>query len=305
MPQQQQPWQVGFRIGTRQPIYLTGYIADPTLARPNRFLVELEARVQASAEPSMWTRCNTEAVAAGANACRSRLGAMAGALGVAVVRLGLVVPSPALAQEGTSAQALEQRLQRLEARVDSLQHSNASLRRDLGIDGRAGQIVVKPSGKEPVFQAGGLLQVQADFGDQVDTRLASHDRFYLRRTRLNATGRFLEDFDFKVEAELSGVLGETPGLRAQVTDGYFNWTRYSRSSTRVGQFKTPFGYEQLALDPRLYTIERSLANDRLTLSRQVGMQLSGQFLERRLGYSLGVFNGNGVNVSFNDNDNFS
>lgn len=162
---------------------------------------------------------------------------------------------------------------------------------------------VKPAGKEPTLTIGGLLQVQADFGDRGDSRFAG-DRFYLRRARLNATGKFLEEFDFKLELDLAGNLGAASALRAQMTDGFVNWNRYPAANVKVGQFKTPFGFEQLYGDPRLHTIERTLVNDRLTLSRQVGVTVGGDFLEQRFTYALGAFNGNGVNNSANDDNRF-
>ncbi len=74
-----------------------------------------------------------------------------------------------------------------------------------------------------------------------------------------------------------------------MTDGYITWNRHAEANVRVGQFKTPFGFEQLYSDTRLHTIERSLANDRLTLSRQIGAQVGGDFLEKRLSYARGSF----------------
>src|ERR1700712_4948037 len=77
----------------------------------------------------------------------------------------------------------------------------------------AGLGVVKPAGKEPTLTLGGLLQVQGDFGDRGDNRYTDgNDRFYLRRARLNATGRFQEDFDFRLEMDLAGSLANTTGL---------------------------------------------------------------------------------------------
>jgi phosphate-selective porin len=174
-----------------------------------------------------------------------------------------------------------------------------------GAQSDAGTIVVRPAGSEPTLTLGGLIQAQADAGDRGDARWTNgNSRFYLRRARLNATGKFLEEFDFRFEMDLAGSLGNSAGTRAQLTDGYINWNRYTGANAKVGQFKTPFGFEQLYGDPRLYTLERSLANDRLTLSRQVGLQLAGGFLEKRVTYAVGAFNGNGTNNNFNDNDKF-
>ncbi len=164
---------------------------------------------------------------------------------------------------------------------------------------------LKPAGKEPTLAIGGLLQIQFDGGDRGDSRFTNdNDRFYLRRARLNATGKFLEEFDFRLEMDLAGSISNTSALRAQMTDGFITWNRYPEANVRVGQLKTPFGFEQLYGDPRLYTIERSLANDRLTLSRQIGTQVAGEFLEKRFTYAFGAFNGNSVNNNFNDDDRF-
>jgi phosphate-selective porin OprO/OprP len=168
-----------------------------------------------------------------------------------------------------------------------------------------GKIVVRPAGSEPTLALGGLIQGQFDGGDKGDARFANdNSRFYLRRARLNATGRFLEDFDFRLEMDLTGSLGNTTGERAQLTDGFINWNHFAYLNVKVGQFKTPFGFEQLYGDPKLFTIERTLVNDRLTLNRQVGLQVAGDLLDKHLSYALGTFNGNGTNNSFNDNNKF-
>ena len=164
-------------------------------------------------------------------------------------------------------------------------------------------ITVSTAGKELTLNLGGLLQAQMDAGDQGDARFPDKNtRFYLRRARLNATGKFQEDFEFKIELDLAGSLGKTSGLRAQMTDGYIFWNHYKGLGVRVGQFKSPFGFEQLYADPRLFTLERTLVNDRLTLGRQIGAQVEGSLLDKHLAYSLGAFNGTGANNNFNDNN---
>jgi phosphate-selective porin OprO/OprP len=197
--------------------------------------------------------------------------------------------------------SLDERLQRLESEVGALRKENQQLRSELGLEGRAGQTLVKPAGREPTLSIGGLLQAQADFGDKDDTRFTSgNDRFYLRRARINVQGKFLEEFDFRVETDFAGSLSEGTGNRAQLTDAYINWNRFDIANVRFGQFKTPFGYEQLYADPRLPMIERTLVNDHLTVGRQIGVQVGGDLFDKQGSYATGFFNGTGVNTSANE-----
>jgi phosphate-selective porin OprO/OprP len=162
---------------------------------------------------------------------------------------------------------------------------------------------------EATLKIGGVLQVQADFGDKGDGRFTTaDDRFYLRRARLNANGTFLEHFDFRLELDLSGTLSNNfvnaSNLRAQMTDGYVTWNRYSMAKIRGGQFKSPYGYEQMYSDPNHPTIEHSLVNDRLTVGRQLGAEVIGDLFGKRVSYWTAILNGNNLDNSFNDNDQF-
>lgn len=168
----------------------------------------------------------------------------------------------------------------------------------------SGALVVA-AGPESLLALGGLLQVQFEAGDRGDSRFSdANDRIYLRRARLNASGRFLEKYDFRLEVELAGTLASTSSLRAQLTDAFVAWRGLPALNIWVGQFKTYYGFEFLSLDPRLFTIERSLVTDRLTVWRQLGAGVGGDLLGKRVAYSVGAFNGNAANNSFNDNDSF-
>ncbi len=218
----------------------------------------------------------------------------------AVLCLSLAAGS-AFAQDDS----VEARLEKLEQDLADLKKENEQLRRDLGLEVVSRQSDVKMGGKSESLQLGGLIQAQTEGGDRGDTRFTdSNARTYLRRARMNVSGRFLEEFSFRAELELAGGLGNTSALRAQMTDAFINWNRFDSANIRVGQFKTPFGFEQLYADPRLYTIERSFVNDRLTPGRQIGVQAGGEAYYERFNYSVGFFNGSGTNQNFNDNDKF-
>jgi phosphate-selective porin len=167
-------------------------------------------------------------------------------------------------------------------------------------------IYVAAAGKEEKISLGGFFHINAESGDAPDARWAGiHDRFFIRRARLNATGSFADDFSFKIEGDFgNNSVGGRSGYSAQMTDGYVTWSHYPAASLRAGQFKSPFGYEQLLSDTKVQTVERSLPNDRLTISRQIGVGLFGDIVPKRFAYSTGIFNGNGVNNGDNDNDDF-
>ncbi|MGI8967313.1 MAG: porin, partial [Limisphaerales bacterium] len=178
---------------------------------------------------------------------------------------------------------------------------------------------VLPWGKESKLKLGGFIQGNAEGGDvsAFEGRLADgpnsvNNRLRLRRARINVTGEFLEHFDFKLEGDFEqgdGLSGGRTGFSG--TDLFLNWNQFPEANIKVGQYKAPFGLEQTTSDTVLFTPERTLVTGALTPERQVGVQLLGKPLANLgldkkdlLGYSVGVFNGNGRNTIVNDNNEF-
>lgn len=222
-----------------------------------------------------------------------------GARALACLLLATLTP-PAWAASPTS---LEERLAALEKTVATLSAENKSLREKL--DPKAGAIVTA-GGKEDKLILGGFLHAHAEVGDAPDSRYAGiNDRFLVRRARLNLRGNFGPAWAFRIESDFgANTLGNTSGYRAQLTDVFVDWTLRPAAQLRFGQFKTPFGWEQIMADTQNPFVERTLVNDRLTYNRQIGAALSGTFAQQRLEYSVSAFNGNGVNNSNNDNSAF-
>ena len=191
-------------------------------------------------------------------------------------------------------------------------------------------IYVVPAGSEIKLALGGLLQTQYEAGDvsAFEGRFGSaaiDDRFRLRRMRINVTGDFAEKFEFKLEGEFAqtdtaitvrNAMGATIASNSTRTsfgglDLFVNWHQFPEFQVKVGQWKAPFGFEQLSPDPRLLTPERSQVTSGLTPERQIGVQIWGKpfanvFPDQKdfLTYYAGIFNGNGRNVTVNDNDEY-
>lgn len=191
-------------------------------------------------------------------------------------------------------------------------------------------VYVIPGASEIKLTLGGFLQVQWEGGDvfAFEGRFGSgaiDDRFRLRRARINVTGDFAENFDFKLEGEfeqsdealtIRDATGRLLGSNATRTafggtDIFVNWHQYPEFQIKVGQYKAPFGLEQVTPDTKLFTSERSEVTSALTPERQVGIQIWGKPFTNALPeqkdlltYWIGMFNGNGRNISVNDNDQY-
>src|SRR6266516_500257 len=250
---------------------------------------------------------------------------------------------------GAQTASEPERLQKLERAVEQLQKRNADLEQEVSslkkqaastaevgarmktkimsegktyvekavVEEEKPPVFVVPRASEFKLVLGGYLQINFEDGDvsAFEGRVgqtAVKDRFRLRRARVNLTGDFAEQFDFKVE----GDFGQGDGLNSNRTafsgtDIFVNWHQFPEAQVKVGQWKAPYGLEQLTPDPSLIIIERSLPTGAITPDRQIGAQLWGKPFTNiwpdekdLLTYYAGIFNGNGRNVSVNDNNNF-
>src|SRR5213593_4894068 len=176
---------------------------------------------------------------------------------------------------------------------------------------------VQQRGPELKLVLGGFVQMNFEDGDvsAFEGRFgetALKDRFRLRRARINLTGDFAEQFDFKMEGDFENSDGLNNNRTAfEATDIFINWHQYPWAQIKMGQWKAPFGLEQLTPDTTLYTIERTLPTGAITPERQIGIQLWGKPFATMwpgqadlLTYYAGIFNGNGRNTTNNDNNNF-
>ena len=248
---------------------------------------------------------------------------------------------------GAQTPSESERLQKLERAVEQLQKRNAELEQEVA--GLKKQAAVVPEGrmktkvtydgktyvekavvqeeKLPVYVQqrgselklvlGGFIQMNFEDGDvsAFEGRFgltALKDRFRLRRARINLTGDFAEQFDFKIEGDFENSDGLSSNRTAfEATDIFVNWHQFAEANVKVGQWKAPFGLEQITPDTSLYMIERSLPTGAITPERQIGVQVWGKPFasvwpdqKDLLTYYAGIFNGNGRNTTTNDNNNF-
>jgi len=267
-----------------------------------------------------------------------------------LVQTGIALPLLLLMVQPLRAQTSESdRIQKLERAVEQLQKQNADLQKEIsslkkqgapsatvGVPGKTKTVVtydgktyvekvveeklpiyVQQRGPELKLVLGGFIQINLEDSDAFAFngnfgQSAIKDRFRLRRARVNLTGDFAEQFDFKMEGDFGQNDGTNNNRTAfSGTDIWLNWHQFPGAQIKIGQYKAPFGLEQLTPDTALYTIERTLPTGAITPDRQIGVELWGKpftsiWPEQKdlLTYYAGIFNGNGKNTTVNDNNNF-
>jgi phosphate-selective porin len=141
------------------------------------------------------------------------------------------------------------------------------------------KVYAEARGPEIKLVLGGMIQANFEDGDvsAFEGRFglnALKDRFRLRRAKINITGEFAENFDFKIEGNFQYSDGISSNRTAFAgNDIFVNWHQFPEAQIKVGQWKAPFGLEQLTPDEKLFTIERSLPTGAITPERQIGVQL--------------------------------
>ena len=124
-------------------------------------------------------------------------------------------------------------------------------------------------------------------------------QFDIPRLRLTLSGgvykpwlRYSFQFDFS----------RTPGEGAsKIKDAILEIRPVGRNyRIAVGQFKAPFGLQQITSSGRLQFVDRAITDAKFNPSREMGVMVSGTTVARKVGYDLGVFNGSGESVRQNN-----
>lgn len=72
----------------------------------------------------------------------------------------------------------------------------------------------------------------------------------------------------------------------------------------AGQFKVPYGAQELTSSGSQMFVDRALVSNSFSRGRDTGVALWGATRNNKLEWRVGMFNGNGLTRTFNDNDKF-
>ena len=130
--------------------------------------------------------------------------------------------------------------------------------------------------------------------------------FRIRRAKFKLEGWMFKTW-LTYETQLNWPAISTANLGAFLEDAAFDidFTK-GRGQFRlhVGQFKPPYGAQELTSSGNQQFVDRALVSNTFFRGRDLGMAAWGATSNNKLEWRVGMFNGNGVTRSANDNNRF-
>jgi len=187
---------------------------------------------------------------------------------------------PAVAQNADT-QALEQRLLIMERKQEMMAYEKkkapvilAGGEKGFGLQSADGDFELR-------FR--GLIQADARSFDSTDS---INDNFLMRRVRPTIEGKFNDIYGFKLTTDFgNGISGSS-----HLVDAYIDANYDPAYKIRVGKFTPGLSLYRLQSSSDTKLNELGLSSNFLP-SRDQGVQLSGDLFDKRLNYSIGLFNG--------------
>jgi phosphate-selective porin OprO/OprP len=132
----------------------------------------------------------------------------------------------------------------------------------------------------------------------------SRGSFRIRRAKFKLEGWFYKpELAYEVQLNWPAVTGSNPG--AFLEDANITWDVSKKGTFKVmlGQNKVPFGHQELTSSGSQSFVDRSEVSNQYARGRDLGLTVIG-LLASQLEYRAGIYNGNGLTRTTNDNDEF-
>lgn len=224
-------------------------------------------------------------------------------LSLAVLATALSFPALAHAQDQRPALTTDQRIDALQAELDTLKRQR-DLDQELAASAAAKNPVATVDKKGAKFvSADGKYEFDLNAQVNVDAHSFGNDGGTLRD---EVVGRLIRP-TFTARAgnaliKFTPELGGSSSAASSIVDAYVEYKATDLIQFRGGKFKSPLGLERLQADADVIWTERGHSTN-LVPNRDVGYQLFGT-VPGLLEYQVGLFDGAADGVNFNnDTDN--
>lgn len=129
--------------------------------------------------------------------------------------------------------------------------------------------------------------------------------FRIRRAKFKLEGWFYKP-ELSYEFQINFMDATSAQPTRMIEDASINWDLSRRKilQVRFGQFKVPFGRQELTSSGSQQFVDRSDVSTRYARGRETGVQLWGGLLGNKAEWRVGAFNGEGRSQAANANDKF-
>jgi hypothetical protein len=130
--------------------------------------------------------------------------------------------------------------------------------------------------------------------------------FRIRRAKFKLEGWMIKSWlTYEFQLNIPAVTGSNVG--GLLEDAAFD-IDFSRGKglvrAHIGQFKAPFGAQEMASSGNQMFVDRALVSNSFFRGRDTGLALWGTTPNNKIEWRVGMFNGNGLTRTTNDNDKF-
>lgn len=141
------------------------------------------------------------------------------------------------------------------------------------------------------------------------TSLEDKGSFRIRRMKTKFDGWiYTKDLTFELQMNWAAATSPTNLILEDANLDYDFTGGKKAFRLKAGQYKAGFGRQELTSSGSQQFVDRAITNAAFAPARQIGLQAWGQFgpeaVADMLEWRVGAYNGNGVNVSANDNDKY-
>lgn len=129
--------------------------------------------------------------------------------------------------------------------------------------------------------------------------------FRIRRAKFKLEGWFYKP-ELEYEVQMNWPDASTTQPSRFLEDANIDWDVSKKKQFRIrfGQFKAPFGRQQLTSSGAQQFVDRALQDERYNDARETGLALWGTLGGNKLDWRAMISNGNGRSQSANDNDKY-
>ena len=198
-------------------------------------------------------------------------------------------PTPANLEQ--KVDALDQKVRLLERRAEVAEEVTAA--RNAGTGSKGDDLVLKSGNGDLTLQFNGVLQADGRLFLNDDAR-ALTDTFTARTIRPIFSGSYGKLLKWQFSPDFGGGV-------ATIQDAWVDLTLGEHVTVRIGKMIVPFGLERWQGTASLRFVERAYPTQ-LAPNRDFGILVFGDLLDKRIGWSVGAFDG-GPDNSLTDADN--